>query len=447
MEELSAGSLALRAAGVIILVAANAFFVAAEFALVASRRTRIEAMVLRGDAKAKLARKAIKSLDRYISGTQLGITVASLGLGWMGEPAVASAISSAFQGLASPFDVIATHTIASTVAFMIITFLHIVLGELAPKALALLYPEATSRWVAGPLIVFTMATNPFIWVLNGSANGLLRLLGIRQPSEHERVHKPEELVMLARQTQRAGELDHEDVQMIEGVFEFTEKNARDVMTPRTEMEALPSDLTIAQAAERVAQVGRSRYPVYQESPDDVVGIVHVKQILTALLDRRDAPVTSIAKPPLFVPGTREVEDVLADMKRLKMQMAVVLDEYGGTAGIVTMEDLLEEIVGEIYDEYDRTEPQPQPGGGGVMLPGDTEIDDLNQQYGLEITDEDYQTIGGFVFGELGRLPRAGDSVSVDEVRFDVVEMEGRRVGKLRMVRESAEEPPGKPRTP
>jgi CBS domain containing-hemolysin-like protein len=435
MEELSFTSFLLRAAAVLALVAANGFFVATEFALVASRRTRIEAMIGRGDARAKLALKAIKSLDRYISATQLGITVASLGLGWIGEPAVAGAISAAFHGLPAPLSTIATHAVAGTIAFLVITFLHIVLGELAPKTFALLHPEETSRWVAGPIILFTVATNPFIWLLNGSANRLLRLLGVRQPTARERVHQPEEIVMLARQAQQTGGLDREDVRMIEGVFEFTEKNARDVMTPRTDMVALPANLTVQQAAERIGQVGRSRYPVYGESPDDVVGIVHVKEILAALSDRGQESVTAIARTPLFVPGTREVEDVLADMKRLKFQMAVVLDEYGGTAGIVTMEDLLEEIVGEIYDEYDRTKPVLTTQGNEVVLSGDAEIEDVNAKYALKIDEDDYLTIGGYVFGLLGRLPQAGDVVRTGGLRFEVLEMDGRRVGRLKMVKE------------
>ena len=433
MEPITLTALLWRAAAVIVLVAANAFFVAAEFALVASRRTRLDSMARRGDAKAKLAAKAVQSLDRYISGTQLGITVASLGLGWIGEPAVAGAIAAAFHGLPAPFDVVATHTVAGVIAFMLITFLHIVLGELAPKALALLHPEATSRWVAAPLILFTEATNPFIWLLNGSANGLLRLFNIRPQGEAERVHQPEEILMLVRQSQRAGSLEREDVRMIEGIFDFTEKSARDVMTPRTDVVALGADMTVRQAADRIKGVGRSRYPIYGDTPDDILGIVHIKDILAAMPEQEHEPVTGIAREPFFVPGTREVEDVLADMKRLKAQMAVVLDEYGGTAGIVTMEDLLEEIVGEIYDEYDLAEPLPQTGTDGVVLPGDTEIEDLNEQFAVALSDDEYQTVGGFVFGKLGRLPKPGDRVIVGKLQFEVLSMDGRRVGRLKMV--------------
>jgi len=240
---------------------------------------------------------------------------------------------------------------------------------------------------------------------------------------------------MLRKSQESGHLDREDVRMIEGVFEFTEKLARDVMTPRTEVTGLPASLTIRDAAGRAAEVGRSRYPVYEESLDEVVGLVHVKEILAALTSKPDAPVRSVAREPLFVPGTREVEDVLADMKRLKVQLAVVLDEYGGTAGIVTMEDLLEEIVGEIYDEYDTADALPQSGKSGVVLPGDMEIEDINERYKLKLPEDNYQTVGGFVFGQIGRLPVVGDVVRHGNVRLEVAEMEKRRVGLVMLVKE------------
>jgi len=431
-ETVSISSLVVRGAAVFFLVAANAFFVAAEFALVASRRTRIEAMVRKGDGKAKSAQRAIQSLDRYISGTQLGITAASLSLGWIGEPAVANVIDRFFVLLPAPFNVVATHAVAVAIAFAFITFLHIVLGELAPKALALLHPEATSRWVAGPLILFTEATNPFIWILNGSANLLLRIFGIRAPSEAERVHSPEEILMLAQQSQQSGHLDKGDIRLIEGVFEFTEKTARDVMTPRTDIVAMPAALTIGEAVDTVAVTSRrSRYPVFRESLDDIAGFVHTKELLAGLKERRHDPVTTIVRQPLFVPGTSEVEDVLAEMKRNKIHLAIVLDEYGGTAGLVTMEDLVEEIIGDVYDEHDRPDTVARPSEPGT-IPGDLDLTDASKKFGLEITDEDYQTLGGWVFGQLGRLPKKGDQVAVKGGVLEVVEMKGRRVGRLRL---------------
>lgn len=426
-------TLGLRLAAVAVLVAANALFVAAEFSLVASRRTRIEAMIRRGDRRAVVALAVMSNITRYISGTQLGITLTSLGLGWIGEPAIAEPIARLFAGFPPKLATVATHGLAVTIAFLVITYLHVVLGELVPKALALLYPEVMGRWLARPLVLFTVVTNPFIWLLNSSATGLLRLLGTRPMSERERVHSPEEILMLVQQSKRKGDLGAQDARMIEGVFEFSEKNARDVMTPRTQMVALPITLSLALAADRVATAGRSRYPVYRESLDDIVGTVHAKDILRALRSDAAKPLEAILRPPLFVPGTREVEDVLADMKRQKVHLAIVLDEYGGTAGLVTMEDLLEEIVGQIYDEYDRPEgAAPMATVTAPVIAGSTEVAEVNRNYGLQLDDADYTTIGGVIFGKLGRLPKTGDRVELPGATFEVVEMEGRRVGKVRV---------------
>ena len=431
----------LRLLAVGLLVAANAFFVAAEFALVAARRTKIDAMVRRGDTKARVVKHAIQSLDKYISGTQLGITLASLGLGWIGEPALAGLFHDAFSALPDPLNVIARHSVAAAVAFAVITFLHIVLGELAPKALALLHPEATSRWVAPPLILFTQATNPFIWLLNGTANAILRLLGARPPTERERVHSPEEIMMLVEQTRQTGRIATQDARMIEGVFEFSEKNARAVMTPRTTIVALPLTLSIEEAADRVAQAGRSRYPVYRDTLDDVVGTVHAKDILAALRSGSRRGLSAILRPPLFVPGTREVEDVLADMKRQRAHIALVLDEFGGVAGLVTMEDLLEEIVGQIYDEYDRPETAASASSGPRALAGSMEVRDVNQILGLALDDSEYTTLGGLLFGTLGRLPKPGDRVSLQGATFEILQMDGRRVGAVRVVEQPERKAP------
>ncbi len=436
MEEISLASLLWRAAAVLLLVAANGFFVAAEFALVASRRSRVEALIRSGDRKAKAVKAAQQDLQRQLSTCQLGITLASILLGYVAEDTVAVLFHDWAQRLPAALSFLGRAAVASVVAVSVVSFLHVVVGELAPKNWAITFPEPTARWIARPLMFFSWITRPVTNALNWSANQILRLLGLKATADAlEAVHSPQEILMILRQSEKSGHLDSEDVEMIKGVFEFTEKNARDVMTPRTEVVALPSELTIGEAAERIGQVGRSRYPVYSESLDDVVGIVHVKQILASLPERHEEAITSILRQPMFVPGAREVEDVLADMKRSKTQMAVVLDEYGGTDGIVTMEDLLEEIVGEIYDEYDRAEPAPQVAGNAVTMPGDMEIEDVNDAYGLELGDEDYLTIGGYVFGRLGRLPREGDRVTVPGARFEVLEMDGRRVGKLEMVKE------------
>lgn len=418
---------------VLLLVLANAFFVAAEFALVGARKTRLDEMARSGNRRAGLARRAIQHLDRYISATQLGITLASLGLGWIGEPALARLVQGAFASLPGTLATIATHTVAATVAFVCITMLHIILGELVPKALALLYPEMIGAWVAGPLLGFSWIMAIPIAILNGAANALLRLFHIPIPRERERLHSPEEIRMLVEQSQEGGSLQQQDARLLEGVFEFTEKTAQEVMTPRTQMAALASDLTVEEAADEVVSARRSRYPVYAGSIDDIVGIVHSKDILTAIRSDPQQRISDIMRPPLFVPGTREVEDVLADMKRIKVHMAIVLDEYGGTAGLVTMEDLLEEIVGQIYDEYDRPEPV-RPASGAPEVDGALPISDFNEEFEADLDDSEYTTLGGYVFGCIGRLPRVGDRVTARGLAFEVTEMEGRRVRRVRVTK-------------
>src|SRR5437867_359310 len=321
MSKLEVGSLMLRLVAVIVLVAANAFFVAAEFALVAARRTRIEALARRGDPKAKTVQKALRDLYRQLSAAQLGITLASILLGYVAEDTVAHLFRDWFAQLPAALDFLTRGGIASTMALAVITFLHVVFGEQAPKAWAITYPEGTSRWIAAPLILFSWITRPVTDLLNWSANRVVKLLGIKStPSDIDRVHSPEEIRMLVEQSRRTGSLGKEDARLLEGVFEFSEKSARDVMTPRTAMIALPADLALEEAADRVAAAGRSRYPVSRESLDDIVGTVHAKAILAGLRARHGGNVATVMRPPLFVPGTREVEDVLADMKRHKAHL-------------------------------------------------------------------------------------------------------------------------------
>src|SRR5881397_3658979 len=379
-------SLGLRLAALVALVLANAFFVAAEFALVAARRTRIEALVRRGDRKAKTVQTALQDLYRQLSAAQLGITVASILLGYVAEDTVAHQFRDWFAALPAALNFLARGGVASVLAVVVISFLHVVFGEQAPKAWAITYPEGTSRWIAAPLIFFSWITRPFTDLLNWSANGIVRLMGIKSTNpEVDRVHSPEEIRMLVQQSRKTGRLDASDARMLEGVFEFSEKTAREVMTPRTEMVALPVDLTLEEAADQVAVAGRSRYPVYAETLDDIVGLVHSKDILAGLRSAKGGTLRAALRPAVFVPGTREVEDVLADMKRQKIHLAIVLDEFGGTAGLVTMEDLLEEIVGQIYDEYDRPsgELRSVPAGVAPTIAGSVPIREVNSAFGLE----------------------------------------------------------------
>jgi CBS domain containing-hemolysin-like protein len=425
-----------RLLAIILLVLLNAFFVGAEFALVRSRRTRLEAMVRSGDRLAHFAVRASSNISRILSASQLGVTLASLGLGWVAESAVGEIFEHLFANLPFAVEVSMRLTLAATVALVLVTYLHVVFGELVPKAAALNHPEGLARWLAPPLLFFAWITTPFTFFLNRSSQVILRALGQEKAGSEEAVHSPEEIRLLVEQSQESGQMQAHDADLIDAVFEFSEKNAREVMTPRTELVALPIEATLSEVLGVVQESGLSRYPVYDESIDNIIGVVLAKDLLKLLAPRANTDafdLPSIMRPVHVIPGSREVEEVLADFKRLKEHMAVVLDEYGGTAGVVTMEDLLEEIVGEILDEYDTTEDAEAPlhtRAGETLVPGSTHIGELNEHFSLSVPDEDYTTIGGYVFGVLGRLPVVGDRVIAGGAIFTVREMDGRRIETL-----------------
>jgi CBS domain containing-hemolysin-like protein len=439
----------MRIVAIIVLLLLNAYFVAVEFALVRARRTRLEAMARTGDRLARVALGATGKLSNLLAASQLGITVASLGLGALAESAFHGWLEHMLANVPIPGITEAVRGIAITsIAIAIVTFLHVVFGELAPRSMALSHPEDVSRWLSPPLILFEKIVRPFTWVLNVSGNAVLRVFGQKAFHSEEGVHSPDELRLLVEQSQESGALDTTDANMLEGVFEFSEKNARKVMTPRTEIDAIPHDATLAEVLAIVEESGRSRYPVYEDSLDNVIGLVLTKDLIPVL---RHKPATfspqTIMRPVHVVPGSREVEEVLADFKRLKEHLAIVLDEFGGTAGLVTMEDLLEEIVGEILDEYDEAPELPaRESPDTVIVPGATNIGDLNARYGLNVPDEDYTTIGGFVFGVLGRLPVPGDRVTAGNAIFTVREMHARRVESLAVDLHSAGDRRGGVRT-
>ena len=433
-EHLTLGTIALRLLAVMVLVLANAFFVAAEFALVSVRRSRIDQLVAQGDRTAWLIQQTIAQVNYYISAAQLGITVASLMLGWIGEAALASLFDRVFRSagvVASPG---LTHTAAAiSTAFLIITFLHIVLGEQAPKAMALDKAETISRWVVRPLRWFATATAPFTWLLNTASNGLVRLFGLKPADEAERVHSPEELRLLVMQTTAHGLLDETDSAMLAGVFDFHNKKARDVMRPRTEIVALPIDATETEVREILRREGYSRYPVYRESLDDLVGVFLAKDLW---LHEGAQPFSlqAFVREALYVPDTRPAERVLDDLRRTRAQMAIVLDEYGGTAGIVTIEDLVEEVVGDIADEYDAAVRESLEMDGVLELAGSLSLIDVRSDHNIPIPDGSWSTLGGYVFSKLGRLPRVGDRVTYPGGELEVVAMEGRRVAAVRVHR-------------
>lgn len=429
-----------RIAVIVVLLVLNGYFVAVEFALVRSRRTRLQAMVRAGDPLARFAFSASGNLARVLSASQLGITLASLGLGWTAESALGHSFGVLFASLPFPIEESLRVSIGAIVALLLATYLQVVFGELAPRAVALNHPEQIAKWLAPPLLAFAWVASPFIWVLNVSAGGALRLFGQSSKIQREPVHSPDELRMLVEQSEEQGALETTDATMLGKVFEFSEKKARDVMTPRTDIVAMTADASLDDALEVVEEAGFSRYPVFDESIDNIIGMLHVKDLLGVLREKIDEfTVRDVMREVHVVPGSREVEEVLADFKKRKEHMAIVLDEYGGTAGLVTMEDLLEEIVGEILDEYDETvEAQaPSASGGVTLVAGASNVREVNESFGLSVPEEDYTTLGGYVFGVLGRLPLVGDRVTGGGATFIVRAMDGRRIETLALEKATA----------
>ncbi|MEX2153104.1 MAG: hemolysin family protein [Gemmatimonadaceae bacterium] len=421
-----------RIVAIVVLLLLNGYFVAVEFALVRSRRTRLESMARGGDRLARIALRGIANLGRMLSASQLGITLSSLGLGALTEETLAEIFQHWLTQLPFAAQVGVRVAGGSILAITFVTYFHVVFGELAPRSVALTHPEKVARVLAGPLFLFEWIMRPFTYVLNHSAELVLRAFGQKPMNMEETLHSPEELRILVEQSEEGGMLESAPAGLIEGVFEFSEKNAREVMTPRTGIDALAVDASLDDTLAMVEETRRSRYPVYEETIDDIIGLVLAKDMIPVL---RKPPtefnIRSIMRPIHVVPGSREVEEVLADFKRLKEHLAIVLDEYGGTAGLVTMEDLLEEIVGEILDEKDEPpEPESRESPDLVLIPGSTNIADLNERFALSVPDEDYTTIGGYVFGVLGRLPVVGDRVTAGGAVFTVREMEGRRIETL-----------------
>lgn len=426
-----------RLLAVAALVLANAFFVAAEFSLVGARRSKIDEMAQTGDRKAKAAQAALQHLDRYISATQLGITLASLGLGWIGEPALAGLISAGFDLFGTQVsESVARTSAAVTIAFMIITFLHITVGELAPKSLALAKPESVSRHIARPLRLFAYVASPAIWVLNGAAAMMLRAMGMKPATESDRVHSPDELRLLVMQSRAHGALDESDTAMLAGVFDFHNKKARDVMRPRTDIVAIDVDAPEAEVRALLRRERYSRYPIYRETLDDVIGVFLAKDLWLEEVEsgERSFSMERYVREALYVPDSRPAERVLDDLRRTRAHMAVVLDEYGGTAGILTLEDLVEEVIGDIADEYDAKTRDSIVTDGVLELAGSLSLVDVRSNHRLPIPDGEWTTLGGYVFARLGRVPKMGDRSPYPGGELEVVAMDGRRVAAVRVIR-------------
>lgn len=401
---------------VVLLVLANGFFVAVEFAMVKARETKLRSPDFYGKMGIRSSLKLLSDLDGSLSATQLGITMASLVLGWWGEQTFQQVFVGWFAWMGEPYSVVASHAMATTLALIVITFLHIVLGELAAKSLAIRYPETTLRLLAWPMLMFTYVCKPAIVVLNGAANLILRLFGIRTPSELEQVHSTAELAMLVAQSSAGGILDKDEEQMLQGVFEFSETVAREVMTPRTDLVTISVEADLPEVLDIMAKTGFSRLPVIGETTDNILGVLVIKDILPYLSSslssgNKDFNIKRLMRECYFIPGTKPIDDLLREFKRRKLHIAVVLDEHGGVDGVVTLEDLIEEIVGDIFDESDIPERDIiVRENGDIIVDGGVLVDDLNSRFKLRIPEGDYDTVAGFVLTLLGRVPKQGDQI-------------------------------------
>jgi len=417
----------------VFLVLINGFFVAAEYAFVRVRETQLEELAREGSARAKLSKRIVGHLDTYISTAQLGVTLASLAIGWIGEPAVAALLQGPLGWLRDTSETL-FHIIAFALAFGVITYAHIVVGELAPKYLAIQRAVQLALLCAYPLDLFYRLASPFIWFVNTSANGVLRWVGIR-PATELNVHSDEELRMLVAASARQGVLQESERVIVGNALDFADTLVRQVMVPRTEIVAVPEDLDLAGLLS-VARLNRlSRFPVYREDLDHIVGVVHVKDLVGVDRSSRATAHDLMRKIPA-IPETLRLDQALTEFRRQRTGMAIVIDEFGGTAGLVALEDVLEELVGEVQDEFEK-ESGPrfrEEGPGTYVVDGLVSLDDLRERLRLELTDEPYDTVGGMVFGRLGRLAKPGDVVEVEGYRFQVTAIDGRRVSEVRVQR-------------
>jgi putative hemolysin len=416
---------ALELVSIVVCVLWNGFFVAAEYAFVSVRHTRLDELVNEGSRRARMVRDIVSDPSHFISGMQVGITLSSLALGAVGEPVVARLLERAFGHISIP-----SGALAVIIAFVMIVIPQVVVGEIVPKSYTLPRAERVALAVAVPIRGFFVSFGWFITFLDWLSQRLMRLLGVKTTNELEGSHSEVELRMLLRQSERSGVLEADEQEMIDKVFDFADTPVEDVMVPRPDIVALPVALTPAAAIEQVLQHPYTRYPVYDEELDDILGVLHVRRLVVALQNGAEpsADLRSLLYPAHLVPETKRLGQLLAEIRRQKGHMAIVVDEYGSVAGLVTLEDLLEEIVGEIDDEFDPEDaPIVRLGPERYRIDGRLPVEEFNERFERKLPDEDYHTVGGVVFGELGRAPVVGDTVEIGHVRFEVASVDGTRI--------------------
>ncbi|MEI7026477.1 hemolysin family protein [Paenibacillus sp. y28] len=419
--------LLLKLAIVLILVLLNGFFVAAEFALVKIRSSRIDHLVQEGNLRAKFAQKILNNLNGYLSACQLGITLASLGLGWIGEPAISDWLSPYLKEFGFPDAVI--HTISFVIAFSIITAFHITLGEQFPKTYAIRKAEEVTLWTAAPMVIIYKLLYPFIYVLNGSSNWMLRKSGIEPDHGHETAHTEEEIRLLMQESHKSGLIDNNEMALMDNIFEFTETNAREIMIPRTEMVCLYANLSYEENKRIAIQEMLTRYPVCDPDKDNIIGFVHIKDLIKS--DPEPQDIRSLVRPLTSVPESMPISSLLRLMQRKKTQMALLIDEYGGTSGLVTVEDIIEEIVGEIQDEFDEERPALEKmEDDAYSIDGLLLIDEMNTQFGFDIPTDDYDTIGGWIYSQVEIPPRVNQKIKYNGYEFVIEEVDHMRISRI-----------------
>ena len=415
-------SVGLELLGVVLLILLNAFFVAGEYSLVTVRRTRIKELADEGSRTARSVLRITSDPPHFIAAMQLGVTVTSLAIGALGE-----------QALTALFDPVMATVLAVALSLLLLTFFHVVVGELVPKGISLGHSERTALLVAPPVRLFFFVFKPLIWFLQRSSEVTLRLLGLEPPGADGAVYSEAELKLLLERSTVEGELEEEEQEMLYKVFDFADKEAADVMVPRPEVAVVAADMPPEECLSKVLDSPYTRFPVYRETPEHIIGVLHLRDLLNAMNDRgiADVQIEEILRPPYIVPETKDIAALLTEFRRTNQHMAIVVDEYGDMEGIVTLEDVIEEIVGEIEDEFDLPDESIEKlDDGRIRIDGTFPIDDFNEQFGSELPIEDYHTMGGYVFGLLGRAPLAGDQLADDRLRFTVIDLEGSRIDRL-----------------
>jgi len=425
----------------LFLVLLNGFFVAAEFAIVKVRLSQIEMLARSGNTLAVTARHIIEHLDSYLSATQLGITLASLGLGWVGEPFIADLIAGGLSNVGIHFSEVLTHQISFVIAFLLISTFHIILGELAPKSIAIQYSESVALAVALPLRGFYILFKPFIWGLNNLASYLLRLVGLKIAREEE-LHSAAELRYLLEEGSKTGVLETSEHEIIENVFEFRETTANQIMVPRRKIIGLEISMRGNAIIEKVMEEGYSRMPVYRQTIDHIVGVVYAKDLLTMMNHPDLIILQDVLRPAFFVQETDKISHLLREMQKRRAHLAVALDEFGGTAGIVSLEDIMEELVGEIQDEYDDEVSIVEQRGDEWYIRSSAPIADVNEHLPLPLPEaEEYETIGGWINHAAGRIPELNEVIRADGYDCTITQRSKRSVEsvKLKLAEEEVEE--------